>query len=171
MRRAIVTGLLFAFAAHAQASDRVPSLLNSFSAMCLVVPVDFNRIKRKAQAMRLPVRQDVEPPPDSNGYFARSISWLLPLTTGPHEFVVTDGHGPRGNVKGCGIGATDVQGTEIKAEMMTTMHLGFPLSEQDAPDGKHITIWNYGPSRSKLILADGSSRNQPGFYLTLLEGP
>jgi hypothetical protein len=170
MRRTALACILLSFASQAQANDRIASLLDSFGVMCLVEPIDFPRLKAKAQAMRLPIRKDIEPPPDSQGNFARSISWLLPLTTGPHEFVISEGHGPRGDIKGCGIGAPDVQGAELKAEMISTLKLGSPISERDAPDGKHITMWMYGSHRSKLILADGSSRNESGFYLTLPSG-
>jgi hypothetical protein len=172
MRRcATIAFVLLGLGAQAEASERAASLVNSFEVMCTIEPLDFARLKAKAEAMHLPVRKDIEPAPDANGYFAHSISWLLPLKTGPHELVDSEAHGPNGNVKGCGIGAPDVEAGDIRAQLVSDLHLRRPSAEADAPNGMHITTWLYGKDNEKLILADGSSQKRPGFYLNLLETP
>jgi hypothetical protein len=156
----------------AKASERAWTLVNSFQVMCTIEPLDFARSEERATAMRLPVRQELKTPPNPNGYFARSKSWLLPLKTGPHEFAVSEAHGPKGDVKSCGIGAGDVTIEDFRSELTKAMKLGRPTKETLSPDGaQRLTLWLWGPDRNKLILADGSPKGQSGIILTLMQAP
>jgi hypothetical protein len=171
--RALFAIVFVVFAGEAaHASERAWTLVNSFQIMCTIEPLDFARSEERATAMRLPVRQDLNSPPNATGYFARSKSWLLPLKTGAHEFVVGEARGPKGDVKSCGIAAGDVATDDFKSELMKAMKLGRPMKEAVSQDGAHrITLWLWGPDRDKLMLADGSPKGQSGIILTLMQAP
>ena len=154
-----------------QAGERAASLVNSFAVMCTLEPLDFSRSEAKATAMKLPVRKDLRSPPDPSGQFIHSKSWLLPLKSGPHEFVAAEARGPKGDVKSCGIGAPDVDGNDFKTELTKALKLGRPVGEGTLPGGERRTAWRYGPERLDLMLVDGSPKSQPGVYLTLTKKP
>ena len=135
-------------------------------------PLNFARSNAKADAMRLPVRQDLSKPANSSGHFLRSKSWLLPLKSGPHEFVVAEGRGPNGEVKSCGIGAPDVDGNDFKAELIKAAALAPQQRETVSQDGdRRVTFWRYGRQGLRLMLTDGTPKKQPGIYLILLQDP
>ena len=152
-----------------RANERAGELVNSFQVMCTLEPIDYEHLKSKASAMRLPISKDLGTPPDAQGYFAKSTSWVLPLTSGPHEFLAGDSIGPDGRVKSCGIGASDVNGADFKGALVSTMGLGVPLAEIDAPNGMHMIRWATRNEGSELLLAVATSSSQPGCYLILLE--
>ncbi|HEX8168180.1 MAG TPA: hypothetical protein VF601_20630 [Beijerinckiaceae bacterium] len=171
MRSAGLALVLCLLGGAGQAGERAASLVNSFAVMCALEPLDFARSDEKAAAMKLPVRKDLRTPPDASGHFIHSKSWLLPLKSGPHEFVVAEARGPKGDVKSCGIGAPDVDGNDFKAELTKALKLGRPADEGTLPGGERRTAWRYGPERLDLMLVDGSPKSQPGIYLTLTKNP
>ena len=170
--RLIPTGaILCTLVNGAHASDRAAQLVNSFQVMCMIEPLNFERSEERATAMKLPVMQDTRSPPDASGYFVRVKSWLLPLTSGPHEFAVSEAHGPKADVKTCGISAPDVDAEDFKSELVSTMKLGQPESEGLSDDGQsRDTVWAAGDL--SLTLTDGSPRNvKQGIYLLLSNRP
>lgn len=151
----------------ASARERAAQLVNSFQVMCMLEPLDFARSDAKATAMKLPIRQDLHSPPNAAGYFNRAKSWLLPLKSGPHEFMIAEAHGPTADIKSCGIGASDVDADDFRAELTKSMKLSAPGLEKSSPDGKYRnTVWSV--DNLFLMLSDGSPRNvKQGVYLLL----
>lgn len=166
--RSVTCGGLFFFSMVnvAWASERAAHLVNSFQIMCTLEPVNFARGEERAAAMRLPVREDKRPSPSAVGYSVRSKSWLLPLKSGPHEFAVTEGIGPNGAMKGCGIGAPDADKDDFRAELIKTMKLARPIAERVSPDGTlSTTFWPYGSEGLELMFS--ARRDRRGIYLFL----
>jgi hypothetical protein len=169
-RAAAATGLLL-LSWHAHAADRDASLINSFQVFCALEPPAFDRIDQKAAAMKLPVHQDIGQSQKS-GQFARSKSWLVKLTTGPHELLAAEANGANGYVESCGISAPDPDGEAFKNELILEMKLGRPSAETVSADGAmRITTWNgvFGEG-SSLQFVDASPKGHPGamlFYRTL----
>ena len=162
-------GMFLAGAAHAD--ERAKQLVNSFMVMCMIEPIDFARSDQKATAMKLPVRKNVNPPEDQNGYFARAKTWLLPLKSGPHEFTVGEVRGPKGDIKSCGIGAPDVNAAEFRDELIRAMALGKPSNENISADRNfRQSVWELDDLN--LMLADGSPRGvSQGIYLFISTKP
>jgi hypothetical protein len=151
----------------ARANERSVELVNSFQLFCTPAPPDFAALDAKATAMNLPVRKDVVAPPQP-GQSAHVKSWLMSLTSGRHELVVSEARGPKGALASCGIGAEDVDGEQVKQELINTMKLGAPLRQTVSADGtQRLTAWKYGDD-AELLLADGTPMKIPGMYLTLL---
>jgi hypothetical protein len=166
LRAAIPACLMFVGAAHA--NERSAELVNSFQIFCTLAPLDFVALDAKATAMKLVVRKDVGTPRQP-GQFAHSKSWLVPLKGGAHELVAGEARGPSGEVLSCGIGADNVDGEEMKQELIKTMKLGQPSRETATADGaQRVTSWQYADN-VMLILADGTPMKIPGVYLTLLQ--
>jgi len=165
--RFIYVGLFLCALAHeAGASERAAQLVNSFQVTCTIEPLDFARSEARATAMRLPVREDLRSPTNPSGHFVRSKSWLLPLNSGPHDFVVTEGVGPKGPIKACGIGAGDVGKDDFQAEMVKTMKLGQPATEGVSADGTLSTaIWRDVFKGLELMFS--GRRDRTGIYLFL----
>jgi len=141
-------------------------LVNSFQIMCTLEPLSFARSEEKAGLMRLPVREDLRTPANASGHFMRSKSWLLPLKSGPHDFVVSEGVGPKGDIKACGIAAADVGKDDLQAEMVKTMKLGKPATESVSADGTLSTaIWRDVFKGLELMFS--GRRDRTGIYLFL----
>jgi hypothetical protein len=155
----------------AYAGDRAAHLVNSFQVMCMLDRLDFAMSDAKATAMKLPVRQDLHSPPNPSGYFNHAKSWLLPLKSGAHEFVISETHGPAADIKSCGIGAPDVDAEDFRAELMKSMKLGKPATEVTSSDGQfRNSVWVVGDL--SLMLTDGSPKKlKQGIYLTLSNKP
>jgi hypothetical protein len=172
MRNIYVGMILCCLVSVGYAGERASSLVNSFQVMCTLEALDFARSDKKAAAMRLVVRKDLRTPPDAAGNFLHSKAWLVPLKTGPHEFTIAEGRGPKGEVKSCGIGAPDVDGDDFRSELVRAMKLGPPISESTSPDGARSTaVWRHAPDGLDLMLTDGSPKAQPGVYLLLVKKP
>jgi hypothetical protein len=171
MRGLYVGVTLCLSASGAYAGDRAASLVNSFQVMCMLEPLDFARSDAKATAMKLPVRADIHPPPDSAGHFNHAKTWLLPLKSGPHEFTINEVRGSTAHIKGCGIGAPDVDADDFRAELVKTMKLGKPAVEKTSPDRLfRNTVWPI--NNLFLLLSDGSPRNlKHGIYLFVSDKP
>jgi hypothetical protein len=103
--------------------------------------------------------------------FSRAKSWLLPLDSGPHEFTVAEAHGPKADVKTCGITAPDVDAADFRAELIKSMKLGKPAAQTTSSDGQYRnTVWAIG-DRS-LMLSDGSPINlKQGIQLLVSDKP
>jgi hypothetical protein len=163
--------ILCALIGGAYAGERAVQLIKSFQLMCLLEPLNFARSEQKATVMHLPVRQDLRSPPDASGYFSPAKSWLLPLDSGPHEFTVAEAHGPKADVKTCGITAPDVDAADFRAELIKSMKLGKPAAQTTSSDGQYRnTVWAIG-DRS-LMLSDGSPINlKQGIQLLVSDKP
>ncbi len=163
--------MLCALTGGAYAGERAAQLVNSFQVMCLLEPLNFARSEQKATAMSLLVRQDLGSPPDASGYFAHAKSWLLPLESGPHEFTVAEAHGPKADVKTCGIMAPDVDAADFTAELVKAMKLGKPVAETTSSDGQYRNkVWAVGDL--SLMLSDGSPKNlKQGIQLLVSNKP
>jgi hypothetical protein len=164
LRLAMLVCLVSASAAHA--NQRSAELVSSFQIFCTPGPPDFAALDAKATAMNLPVRKDVGAPP-KEGQFARAKSWLVSLDSGAHELVASEGRGPNGEVTACGIGADNIDGEEMKQELVKAMKLEAPLRQTASADGtQRLTLWKYGDDVT-LLLIDGTPTKIPGMYLTL----
>jgi hypothetical protein len=165
--RAICAGLLLSLTiVSADAGERSAHLINSFQVMCTIEPLNFARTEERATAMRLPVSEDKRSPPSAVGFSVRSKSWVLPLNSGPHDLAATEGTGPKGAIKGCGIAAADADGTDFRAELIKTLGLKRPAAERTSPDGTLKTdFWAYGPNGLEIMFARRTDR--PGIYLFL----
>jgi hypothetical protein len=148
-------------------NQRSADLVTSFQIFCLPGPPDFVEIDAKATAMNLSVRKDVGTPPQP-GKFAHTKSWLVALDSGSHELVAGEGRGSNGEIASCGVGAEDVDGEEMRQDLIKAMKLGAPLRQTATADGtQRVTTWKYADDIT-LLLADGTPMKIPGIYLTLL---
>ena len=164
----LVLGAGSAFAAGAAcANERSAEVVSSFQMFCTPGPPDFAALDTKATAMKLSVRKDVVAPPQP-GKSARSKSWLVSLASGRHELVASEAHGPKGEFATCGIGAEDVDGEDLRHELINAMKLGSPSRQSFSADGaQRLTVWKF-PDDLSLLLADGTPIKIPGIYLTLV---
>ena len=152
-------------AATARAGERSADLVNSFQSFCLPTP-DFAALEVKATIMELPVRKDsVSPPkPGESGHVK---SWVVSLASGRHELVASQARSAKGDLDSCGIGVEDVDGEDLRQEVVKAFNLGMPLRQTWSADGaQRVMTWKY--SDDELFLADASSVKFPGAYLTLL---
>jgi hypothetical protein len=161
-----VTALMLWSVGNAHAADRIASLINSFQVLCTLEAPVFEWIDQKAMAMNLPVRQDIGQSKDS-GAFVHSKSWLVTLTTGPHELLAAEANGPQGYIKSCGISAPDPNGESFKHELVSIMKLGPPSSETITQDGvMRVTEWKDAFGAGTLLrLVDATPKNKPGAML------
>src|ERR1700683_1646213 len=160
---AVAVSLVCAAAAHA--SERTAELVNSFQNFCTPTP-DFAALEIKATDMKLPVRKDSVSPPRP-GEMGHVKSWVISLTSGQHELVASQARGPKGDLDSCGIGVEDVDGEDLRQEVVKAFKLGAPLRQTWSVDGaQRVTTWKY--SDDELFLGDASSVKIPGAYLTLL---
>jgi hypothetical protein len=148
------------------ANERSVRLVQSFQAFCASAPLDFAALEAKAAAMKLAVRKDIVAPPQT-GRSVRTKSWLVPLDGRSHEFIATEARGPDTEVQSCGVGAEDVDGEELRRDLVEAMKLGAPLRQTATADGaQRVTTWKYADD-TILLLADGTPMKIPGVYLTL----
>jgi len=152
-------------AATARASERSAELVNSFQSFCIPTP-DFAALEIKASEMKLSVRKDSVAPPKP-GESGHVKSWVVSLASGQHELVASQARSPKGDLDSCGIGVEDVDGEDLRQEVVKAFNLGTPLRQTWSADGaQRVTTWKY--SDDELFLGDASSVKIPGAYLTLL---
>jgi hypothetical protein len=152
-------------AAIARASERTAELINSFQSFCIPTP-DFAALEIKATAMELPVRKD-SVSPAKLGEAGHVKSWVVSLASGRHELVASQARSAKGDLDSCGIGVEDVDGEDLRQELVKAFNLGPPLRQTWSVDGaQRVTTWTYRDD--ELFLADASSVKVPGAYLTLL---
>ena len=160
------TFVCFMFVGTAYANERSAELVKSFQAFCASAPLDFAALDAQATAMKLAVRKDVRTPQQA-GKFARSKSWLVPLDSRPHELIATEARGSDGETASCGIGAEDVDGEEVRRDLVEALKLGAPLRQTATADGaQRVTTWKYADDTT-VLLADGTPMKIPGIFLTL----
>jgi len=148
----------------AHATERSAQLVNSFQTFCTPGPPDFAATDARAAEMKLEVRRDMA----SQSPVAHTKSWRLSLPSGAYELVAAEAHGPKGDAGSCGIGAEDVDGDDIKQELVKAMNLGPPLQQSVSADGmQRLTSWKYGDDMT-LFLADATPYKVPGMYLSLV---
>ena len=171
LRLAIWVVLVFAGAVCAvgavHANERAAELVSFFQNFCTPGPPDFAALDAKATGMNLSVRKDVTSPPrpDQHGHVK---SWIVLLASGRHELVATEARSPKGNLDSCGIGAEDVDGEDLRQELIKAMKLGAPVRQTVSVDGmQRLTTWKYADD-DELLLADGTAARIPGIYLTWL---
>ncbi len=163
LRLAVLVCLVSSSAAYA--NQRSAELVNSFQMYCTPGRPDFAALDAKATAMKLVVRKDVGSP-RKEGQFTHAKSWLVSLDSGSHELVASEARGPSGEVTACGIGAENVDGEEVKQELVKAMKLAAPIQQTASPDGaQRLTLWKYDDAT--LVLVDGTPMKIPGMYLTL----
>jgi len=163
--RVSAVALSLVCAATAQASERSADLVNSFQSFCIPTP-DFAALEIRAAAMKLPVRKDSVSPPKL-GESGHVKSWVVLLASGKHELVASRARSPKGDLDSCGIGVEDVDGEDLRQELVKALSLGPPLRQTWSVDGaQRVTTWKY--SDDELFLADATSVKIPGAYLTLL---
>src|ERR1700683_4162130 len=141
-------------AATACASERSAELINSFQSFCIPTP-DFAALEIKASDMQLPVRKDSVAPPKP-GESGHVKSWVVSLASGRHELVASQARSAKGDLDSCGIGVEDVDGEDLRQEVVKTFNLGPPLRQTWSVDGaQRVTTWTY--SDDELFLAGASS--------------
>ncbi len=164
LRLAMLACFLSSNAAYA--NQRSAELVSSFQMYCTPGPPDFSALDAKATAMKLVVRKDVGSP-RNEGQFTHAKSWLVSLDSGSHELVASEARGPNGEVTACGIGAENVDGDDMKQELIKAMKLDVPVRQTASADGtQRVTLWKYGDDAT-LALVDGTPMKIPGMYLTL----
>jgi hypothetical protein len=163
--RAPAIALSLVCAATANASERSADLISSFQSFCTPTP-DFAAVEVKAADMKLPSRRD-STSPAKPGEFGHVRSWVILLASGKHELVASQARGPKGDLDSCGIGVEDVDGEDLRQELVKKLNLGPPLRQRWSADGaQRVTTWKY--SDDELFLGDATSIKLPGAYLTLL---
>jgi hypothetical protein len=161
LRAAIPACLMFVGAAHA--NERSAELANAFQMFCARQPLDFAALDTTMTSMGLVARKDVGTPRQP-GQFAHSKSWRV----GSLEVVAGESRGPNGEVVSCSIGADNVDGEEMKQELIKTLKLGEPSRETATADGaQRLTSWKYADDVT-LMLADGTPMKIPGMLVTLM---
>ena len=163
----LALSMLLLSAVNVAAATRDASLINSFQVLCALEAPVFDSIDKRATAMRLPVRRDLRTPSGGGPSVAHAKSWLMLLTTGPHELLASEADGPAGHIESCGISAPDPNGESFKKELTATMKLGQPSSTATSPDGvMRTTIWKeaYGTG-TWLQMVDATPQNKPGVML------
>jgi hypothetical protein len=150
----------------AYANQRSAELLDAFQTLCTPGPPDFAALDAKATALKLAVREDIVAPPQS-GRSAHRKSWLMTLADGSHELVAAETQDPNGGVVSCGIGADDVDGEEMKRDLLKAMKLEAPVRDSASADGtQRLTVWKYADDIN-LLLVDATPMKIPGIYVTL----
>lgn len=128
------------------------------------------RLDERASSMKLPGRNELALP-NSGNYFSHSKSWLVFLSSGPHELNGSEAQAPDGKLTSCGIGAPDVNGDEMRTLLTTSLSLGAPISVRSSPDGKQqVTTWTLSRAGNDfmLILTDGTPTHRSGISLILV---
>jgi hypothetical protein len=160
---AIAVSLVCAATAHA--SERSADLVASFQSFCMPTP-DFAALEVKAATLKLPIRKDSTAPPKP-GESGHVKSWVISLASGKHELVASQARSPKGDLDSCGIGVEDVDGEDLRQELVKALSLGPPLRQAWSVDGaQRVTTWKL--SDDELFLGDATSIKLPGAYLTLL---
>lgn len=155
-----------AAAAQTPASEAVPSanrntsLIESFEILCARSTPDFDKIDALATAMNLTVEQSIDKRPA-----ARSKSWIVTLSDGPHELVTAESFGPKGHIVNCGISAPDPAGAPFFADLQKKMRLGTPTFENFTATGRMVSWKGYFGPNTDLMFVDAEPAHKPGVML------
>ena len=161
--------MLLAMCAGARAGESSAQLLTAFQTLCMATPLDFAKSDQMAVEKQFSLQQNMSMQPDESGFYTRSKSYSAVAAT-PYELVINDTHGPKGDFKSCGIRANEADAADFRAELVKTMKLGKPVSE-DASDGmSRHTAWTVGDTT--LTFSDKSPQNmKQGVRLLLSNKP
>jgi hypothetical protein len=165
---AAVAILLALSAIGAAAGERSAEIVGSFQAFCTLRLPDFAQIDERATALQLPARSG-EDAQLGDGHY-RSKSWLVFLSSGPHELAGSEANGPRGKLTICGVRAPDVGGKDIRLDLTESMKLGDPVSVEVSPDGRQqIVTWKLEASSNDItiVLTDNTPVQKPGIHLQI----
>ncbi len=84
--------------------------------------------------MKLAVRKDVGTPQQPGQIRACRNPGSCRSQSGAHELVAAEARGPNGEAASCGIGAEDVDGEEVRQDLVKALKLGAPLrANRDRP--------------------------------------
>jgi hypothetical protein len=153
----------------AAAIERSAQLVESFRAFCILHLPNFSQIDEKATALQLPARNGENATLWDSHY--QSKSWLVFLSSGPHELAGFEAISPRGKLTICGIRAPDVIGKYIRFDLTESMNLGDPVSVAVSPDGQQqITTWKLDALSNDItiVLTDNTPVQKPGINLQIL---
>jgi hypothetical protein len=168
-RLAAMVAVLFAVSANgAAAAERSAEIVESFQAFCTLHLPDFAQIDETATALQLPARNGENTQLGDSSY--RSKSWLVFLSSGPHELAGSEANGPRGKLTTCGVQAPDVGGKDIRLNLTEAMKLGDPKSVDVSPDGqRRIMTWKLDVSSHDvtIVLTDNTPVQKPGINLQI----
>jgi hypothetical protein len=163
-------GAMLVLIGSATASERSAQLIESFNDFCTMEAPSFMRLDERASSMKLPGRNELALPHSGN-YFSHSKSWLVFLSSGPHELSGSEAQVPDGKITSCGIGAPDVDGDEMRTLLTTSLNLDAPISVRPSPDGEQqVTTWKLSRSGNDfvLILTDSTPTLRSGISLILV---
>lgn len=147
------------------AMSRVDGLVNALTVMCMVEPLNFDRLDQKATAMRMRVLTDFAPP-EHNGIRIRSKTWLMGMTDGPLAFSVSDAKTGARRLSTCAISAPDATPEEIRTALVETFHLGEPRMLAGPGGRPDIAIWDKAAGAgTRFMLTTGIYKPRPGFNL------
>jgi hypothetical protein len=152
----------------AAAVERSAEIVESFQAFCTLHLPDFSQIDEVATALQLPARSGENTQAGDSHY--RSKSWLVFLSSGPHELAGSEANGPRGKLTICGVRAPDVGGQDIRLDLTESMKLGDPVSVEVSPDGQQQTVtWRLEASSNDItiVLTDNTPAQKPGIDLQI----
>lgn len=156
------------FSPAARAMTRAESLVNSFAVMCLTQPMDFKRSDEQATAMKLPVVQENNLPPNDSGAFVHAKTWVMTLNDGPHAFMAAEGQGPNGRVQSCGIADTDIDAEEFKTALRQALKID-TSSKTPSQDGKRfLSKWPFGAD-SNIMFVTPAPGSEGGIYINLMQ--
>jgi hypothetical protein len=169
LRFAAAVAILFALSANGGAAvERSAEIVESFQAFCILHLPDFAQIDETATALQLPARSGENTQMEDGHY--RSKSWLVFLSSGPHELAGSEANGSRGKLTICGVRAPDVGGNDIRLDLIQLMKLGDPVSVEVSPDGQRQTMtWKLEASSEDItiVLTDNTPVQKPGINLQI----
>jgi hypothetical protein len=169
LRFTAAVAILFALSGiGAAALERSAEIVESFQAFCTLHSPDFSQIDEVATALQLPARSGENTQVGDSHY--RSKSWLVFLSSGPHELAGSEANGPRGKLTICGVRAPDVGGKDIRLDLTESMKLGDPVSVEVSPDGRQqIVTWKLEASSNDItiVLTDNTPAQKPGIDLQI----
>lgn len=162
--------VLALFPAMAQADERSTALTSDFQFFCTQAVPDFERLDSTAKTMNLAVQREIQPSA-SQGDSIHSKAWAVSDQTGPYELAAAEGFNAGRRVEGCGVGADDVKGEDIRRDIAQAMKLGDPIREIVASDGKSKAVFwltRMGANEVTVLLTYAYPNGQ-GMSLNLLE--
>jgi hypothetical protein len=153
------------FVRPALAESRVDTLVNTLRVMCMVEPLNFERLDQKATAMDLRVLTNFAPP-EVNGLSIRSKTWLMEVSGGPLALSASDAMGGPRPLTMCGFAAPNVTVGEMQAALTTALGIGQPrtVSGQDGHAGLMVR-WDHLQGDMTLTLMTRRFKPEPGFTL------
>lgn len=156
--------------AWAAADERSSALTSNFQYFCTQALPDFERLDNTARKLNLAVQRET-PPSLSVLEQIHSKAWAVSDNTGPYELAAAEGFRGVTRVEGCGIGASDVKGEEVRRDLAKAMNLGEPVREVVGSDGKSKEVyWQTKMGEDDVtVLLSYAYPEGSGMYLNLLQ--